>query len=151
MLSGAARPNTSDLLKLPNDEKANCLQNTPSIFFCRQNMSVIQSRHILADGHGGRLTALRASRALFGDRAQFRVSPTKAVPSTSSRSPRLVCSMYLRAAVRKPSVARITGQLNRASSGAHLWAEKFRMARWNIRVRLQDAVTRTVVVASEPA
>jgi adenylate cyclase len=147
----AKAPTTSDFPKTSDDRKPLTLPDKPSIAVLPfQNMSGDPEQEYFADGMVEDITtALSRFTTLFVIARNSSFTYKGHAVDIKQVGRELGVRYVLEGSVRKAAGRlRITGQLIEASSGAHLWAEKFDGALEDV-FELQDAVTERVVGAIE--
>lgn len=147
----AKAPTTSDFPKTSDDRKPLTLPDKPSIAVLPfQNMSGDPEQEYFADGMVEDITtALSRFTTLFVIARNSSFTYKGRAVDIKQVGRELGVRYVLEGSVRKAAGRlRITGQLIEASSGAHLWAEKFDGALEDV-FELQDAVTERVVGAIE--
>jgi TolB-like protein len=147
----AKAPTTSDFPKTSDDRKPLTLPDKPSIAVLPfQNMSGDPEQEYFADGMVEDITtALSRFTTLFVIARNSSFTYKGHAVDIKQVGRELGVRYVLEGSVRKAAGRlRITGQLIEASSGAHLWAEKFDGAVEDV-FELQDAVTERVVGAIE--
>jgi TolB-like protein/class 3 adenylate cyclase len=150
-VSAAKTPITSDAPKAPDERKPLALPDRPSIAVLPfQNMSGDPEQDYFADGMVEDITtALSRITTLFVIARNSSFTYKGRAVDIKQVGRELGVRYVLEGSVRKAAGrVRITGQLIEASSGAHLWAEKFDGALEDV-FDLQDAVTERVVGAIE--
>ena len=147
----AKAPTTSDFPKTSDDRKPLTLPDKPSIAVLPfQNMSGDPEQEYFADGMVEDITtALSRFTTLFVIARNSSFTYKGRAVDIKQVGRELGVRYVLEGSVRKAAGRlRITGQLIEASSGAHLWAEKFDGGLEDV-FELQDAVTERVVGAIE--
>jgi adenylate cyclase len=150
-VSAAKAPTTSDSPKASDERKPIPLPDKPSIAVLPfQNMSGDPEQEYFADGMVEDITtALSRFTTLFVIARNSSFTYKGRAVDIKQVGRELGVRYVLEGSVRKAAGRlRITGQLIEASSGAHLWAEKFDGALEDV-FELQDAVTERVVGAIE--
>ena len=150
-VSAAKAPMTSDSPKALDERKPITLPDKPSIAVLPfQNMSGDPEQEYFADGMVEDITtALSRFTTLFVIARNSSFTYKGRAVDIKQVGRELGVRYVLEGSVRKAvGRLRITGQLIEASSGAHLWAEKFDGALEDV-FELQDAVTERVVGAIE--
>jgi adenylate cyclase len=150
-VSAAKPPMTSNSRKAPDEEKPFALPDKPSIAVLPfQNMSGDPEQDYFADGMVEDITtALSRFTTLFVIARNSSFTYKGRAVDIKQVGRELGVRYVLEGSVRKAAGRlRITGQLIEASSGTHLWAEKFDGALEDV-FELQDAVTERVVGAIE--
>jgi TolB-like protein/class 3 adenylate cyclase len=150
-VSAAKAPMTSDSPKASDERKPITLPDKPSIAVLPfQNMSGDPEQEYFADGMVEDITtALSRFTTLFVIARNSSFTYKGRAVDIKQVGRELGVRYVLEGSVRKAAGRlRITGQLIEASSGAHLWAEKFDGALEDV-FELQDAVTERVVGAIE--
>ena len=150
-VNAAKPPMTSNSRKAPDEEKPIALPDKPSIAVLPfQNMSGDPEQDYFADGMvEDIITALSRFTTLFVIARNSSFSYKGRAVDIKQVGRELGVRYVLEGSVRKAAGRlRITGQLIEASSGTHLWAEKFDGALEDV-FELQDAVTERVVGAIE--
>jgi adenylate cyclase len=150
-VSAAKAPMTSDSPKASDEKKPLILPDKPSIAVLPfQNMSGDPEQEYFADGMVEDITtALSRFTTLFVIARNSSFTYKGRAVDIKQVGRELGVRYVLEGSVRKAAGRlRITGQLIEASSGAHLWAEKFDGALEDV-FDLQDAVTERVVGAIE--
>jgi TolB-like protein len=152
-VAGAKAPTTTptDLIALPT-ESARALPDRPSIAVMPfQNMSDDPGQDYFADGVVEEIiTALSRMRWLFVLARNSSFTYKGRAVDVTQVGRELGVRYVLEGSVRKAANrVRITGQLIDASSGAHLWADRFEGALEDI-FNLQDQITASVVGALMP-
>ena len=150
-VSAAKAPMTSDSSKASDERKPLSLPDKPSIAVLPfQNMSGDPEQEYFADGMvEDIITAFSRFTTLFVIARNSSFTYKGRAVDIKQVGRELGVRYVLEGSVRKGfGRLRITGQLIEASSGAHLWAEKFDGALEDV-FELQDAVTERVVGAIE--
>ena len=150
-VSAAKAPMTSDSPEASDERKPLTLPDKPSIAVLPfQNMSGDPEQEYFADGMvEDIITALSRFTTLFVIARNSSFTYKGRAVDIKQVGRELGVRYVLEGSVRKAAGRlRITGQLIEASSGAHLWAEKFDGALEDV-FELQDAVTERVVGAIE--